>query len=297
MLAHDVRAEYVVDLLPHAFGDLVRCAAELLDDLAEDLDHLADLRRHVADRLDQLLDDVADLRGDLGDLGGHLRDDDRGAQPEGAHRFQCIRDDRRDALGHQIAHELAHERDDLAHDRHDGAQGARQLAGARKSLGLLRGMLAIRVARRAGPLRRIGLDRVVVLLDGRFDRLGHFPPRLPVSLDAVRVAGEPVQRLLEGLDVLDQPRQAVGEQGTDRVHGHADDFHRHAAVGQAGFHPAGAVFQALDVVGGLQDPDALDAVGSLVRVLLQGVFGDDQVVFGHHCTLLISALLSSSTAW
>ncbi|MBQ0922851.1 hypothetical protein KBO27_02775 [Saccharopolyspora endophytica] len=317
MAADDVGAEGVVDLLPgllrQPFGDVellgdladrpstgLSLVAEGFHDVAEDLGELGELRGDVADRPGQLADDVGDLGDRLGDERDRLRDHPGQRGDRRQQGFQRVGDQARDAVGDQVADELADERDDLAHDRHDRADGARELRRSVEGFALLGGGLAVGVAGGTGPALGVGLDGVLVLTRGLLDGLGDVLPGLAVGGDAVGVPGEPVEGFLERLDVLDQPGQPVGEQGADGVDGEADALHREAAVSEAGLDPARTLVEAGDVVDGLGDADAARparvtaALGDEAVVALRLLL-DERV--RHGCTPRISALLESSTCW
>jgi hypothetical protein len=86
---------------------------------------------------------------------------------------------------------------------------------------------AVGVGGVAGPVGGAGVDRVGQVAGRLPDGLADVLPGLGIGGDLVGVAGQLVQRVLQGFDVLDEPVQPVGDQRADRVQGHGQHIQAH----------------------------------------------------------------------
>ncbi|WP_344128815.1 hypothetical protein [Saccharopolyspora halophila] len=169
-----------------------------------------------------------------------------------------------DEFGDDVAHQRAHRRDDFA----GGADAVRCAVGGGLGRGdQVRGVLAalaVGVAGIAQPAGGVGLDQVFHLGVDGFELGRDVLPRLRVSLDLVRIAGQRVQGVRDRPDVLDQPSDTGGEDRAERVQRRAQRVQSGPDRAQDACGPITGLDRLLRVGDRLRD---LDTAERLRRVL------------------------------
>ncbi|MFF4596665.1 hypothetical protein [Amycolatopsis sp. NPDC001319] len=185
-------------------------------------------RHECFEGFDQFGDQSGDLRGRFRDGADDLRDDPGEADAEGEHDLQGPADHVADELGDDVAHQRADRGDDFTGGLHPGrgtfAALLRRLQRRRQVLS----PLPVGVRGGSGPGLQVGVDRVGQVRGDAAEFFGDVGPGLRLGFDLIRVAGEPVERVLERADVFHQPGDARRENRAERIHRHGQRVQRRA---------------------------------------------------------------------
>ncbi len=177
-----------------------------------------------------------------------------------------------DHIGDQDPHELPHRRHELAHDRDHRAHTAAHPRRTTQRVDHFSGTRPIRITSGTSPTGRAITRRGLQVTGRPLDAFADFLPGPYVGADDRRCPGQVVQRVLQRLNVLDQPPDPVGRQRAHRIHVDTERFKPGTDDSQARLDPIPVVDPIQSGPPRLQQADPGDRRGVVLR------FRDERVV-------------------